>query len=51
MGGRTLGWRGVFIVTSSLQRMAMLGASDGVMCTVAAPQAIVGALTHVGEYT
>ena len=44
---RTLGWRGVFIVTSELQRMAILGASDGVTRTVAAPQAIVGVLGHV----
>jgi hypothetical protein len=44
---RTLGWRGVFIVISELQRMAMLWANDGVKRTVAAPQALVGALGHV----
>jgi hypothetical protein len=46
MGVRT-GWRSVFIVISELQQMAMLGASDGVKRTVAAPQAPVGALGHV----
>jgi hypothetical protein len=47
MAVRTLGWRGVFIVISELQRMAMLGASDGTIATVAARQALVGALGHV----
>jgi hypothetical protein len=43
---RTWGWRGVFIVISELQRMA-IGASDGITRTVAARQALVGALVHV----
>lgn len=47
MGVRTLGWRGVFIVISELRRMAMLGAGDGTMPTIAARQARVGALGHV----
>jgi hypothetical protein len=38
----------VFIVISELQRMA-IGASEGITRTVAAPQALVGALGHVAH--